>query len=218
MPRLIQSLFLVCAGVLSSQADIIYTPLDPPLAMWTSGPQILEPLDFNGDGTPELTLGADVGFLGVRAEGETRLLVFTPPPPNLPGPVEPLATGFDIGLESEIGSIIWFEGYSNDPGHPSYNVDFRTLVSCLDTGCSGRFRGQQAYMGVEFELPDGIHYGWVWLSVSETVASGSVGGFAYESEPGMPIIAGAVPEPSSILLLGIGTLAILLALAKTRNR
>ena len=59
-------------------------------------------------------------------------------------------------------------------------------------------------MGVEFYIGDNIHYGWINLVVAEFIPYAEIYGWAYESEPGKPIIAGAVPEPSTLALFALG--------------
>lgn len=68
-----------------------------------------------------------------------------------------------------------------------------------DSGTSGFFVGARGYIGIEFRIDGQIHYGWIDLSNS-TWWQSEIHGWAYESEPGKPIIAGAVPEPSAACL------------------
>lgn len=191
---------------LLAHADIIWTSLDEPIVLWTWGPPVTETIDLDGDGTPELTLTANVSSSGVRAEGDTRIVVYNPPPPDLPGPVDPIFTGEEIGPGIEIGSRLWFGGYADGPEDPAYDTDFRNFIICVTSGCDSRFQldGVPKYMGVEFLRDDGIHYGWVAVSAGGTTSTVGTTGWAWESEPGVPIIAGAIPEPSSVLLLMLG--------------
>jgi hypothetical protein len=140
-------------------------------------------LDFDGDGTLELTFSYGVVFLGVRSEQASRLLVWLSPPPNIGGPIAPLPGGFEIGPNSGSGNLQWFGD--------NFDV-FDTLVHCTD-GCSGAFLGQHAYMGVRFERAGATHYGWVLLDVSAHQAAGQIEAWAWETRPGMPIKAGAKP-------------------------
>ena len=66
-----------------------------------------------------------------------------------------------------------------------------------------RHRG---FVGLEFESSEGTHYGW--LDIEGVPNGGSyliVHGWAYETTPGIGIVAGAVPEPSSVVLAFLGT-------------
>jgi hypothetical protein len=61
------------------------------------------------------------------------------------------------------------------------------------------------YVGVQFEIGGNTHYGWVEVEVPfRGVNGGTIRSFAYETQPGVPILAGAVPEPSALLLLTSG--------------
>lgn len=59
-------------------------------------------------------------------------------------------------------------------------------------------------MGVEFQRTDQTHYGWMLLQISSDAAIGQIESWAWETRPGVPILAGAVPEPSTWVLLSIG--------------
>ncbi|MGC6458519.1 MAG: PEP-CTERM sorting domain-containing protein [Akkermansiaceae bacterium] len=69
----------------------------------------------------------------------------------------------------------------------------------------GNFVGETAYLGFRFEGEQGTHYGYALFT--DTFSKGTtILATAWESEPDTPIIAGAIPEPSSALLAIIGTL------------
>ncbi len=98
-----------------------------------------------------------------------------------------------------------------------------TLVSARDGGIigeppltSGDFVGVEfAYIGILFYIDDQVHYGWIRAG-SPVVSSGSNGGwvydYAYATTPNTPIAAGAVPEPSTLAIGGLGfALSVVLA-------
>ncbi len=79
----------------------------------------------------------------------------------------------------------------------------------------GSFYGTMAFVGVHFQVGSAWHYGWV--RIRGGVAGPSEDGqlfylnppgwildWAYETRPDTPILAGAVPEPSSLALLATG--------------
>jgi hypothetical protein len=79
--------------------------------------------------------------------------------------------------------------------------------------------GAVRYLGVKMELNNSglTNYGWVGIRIdNEADATGAVVGYAYETLPGVPIAAGNVPEPGSIMLAATGGLAILGAAARRR--
>lgn len=59
--------------------------------------------------------------------------------------------------------------------------------------------GQQAYLGVRFDLGSGWQYGWIGV-VKNGIGLDAFA-WAYETDPGMEIAAGVVPEPGSLALL-----------------
>jgi hypothetical protein len=78
------------------------------------------------------------------------------------------------------------------------------------------------YLGLELQLFDGqgnpsTHYSWAELSVDVNTLKATLFGYAYEDEAGRGIAAGAVPEPSSLLLLATGA-AVLLATRRYLKR
>ena len=71
--------------------------------------------------------------------------------------------------------------------------------------------GVATYLGVRFDPGDGLHYGWI--GVTRTGLELDAFAWGYETDPGVPIAAGAVPEPGTLALLAFGAGA-----AATRRR
>jgi hypothetical protein len=79
-------------------------------------------------------------------------------------------------------------------------------------------QSQDAYIGVEFDIDGDTHYGWIQYTgfyvaeftffspdgpvtvIGANVLGGFINSWGFESEPGVPIIAG-IPELSSSMLL-----------------
>jgi hypothetical protein len=66
------------------------------------------------------------------------------------------------------------------------------------------------YLGYELIGSSTTNYGWVQMSVADQVTSATVHDFAYDSISGNSILAGAIPEPTTLSLLIGGLLAITL--------
>jgi hypothetical protein len=171
----------------SAQGTIAYYRPDTPIVMFTRWFDEYYPLDMDGDASPELTFSYSFQFLGVRSEGVNRLLIRPSPPPNVGGPISPLPASSPIGSSSESDALQWYAGTELSL--------FQTLVHCVDSGCSGAFLGQHAYMGVEFERAGSTHYGWVLLNVAPDYPAGQIEAWAWEARPNTPIRAGAKPVP-----------------------
>jgi len=80
-------------------------------------------------------------------------------------------------------------------------------------GYSDLPEGQQTYLGVRFDLGSGDQYGWI--GVVRTGPDLDAFAWGYETDPGVPIEAGAlVPEPGSLAMLAVGAAA----MARRRRR
>ena len=78
-------------------------------------------------------------------------------------------------------------------------------------GIAGYWKGaDHEYMGIRFDVAGDIHYGWIEMSVSDTYELATIHSWAYNTVPGEGLVAGVVPEPSTIalFLVGIATFGI----------
>jgi hypothetical protein len=67
--------------------------------------------------------------------------------------------------------------------------------------------GDVRYLGVKMDLNNAnlTNYGWIGIRITnEADATGEVVGYAYETLPNVPIAAGAVPEPGTLLTTVVG--------------
>jgi len=65
------------------------------------------------------------------------------------------------------------------------------------------------YIGFEFYLESGIHYGWAELAITDTGAPFiQLNRFAYNTEAGEGIAVGAIPEPSTMGLVAVAGLSL----------
>ena len=61
----------------------------------------------------------------------------------------------------------------------------------------------ETYLGFKFDLGSGDQYGWIGVVMDPTDHTLDPFAWGYETDPGVPIVAG-VPEPGSLALLAIG--------------
>jgi len=146
-------------------------------------------LDLNNDGTDDFQLGDSFDDYN---------------------PLWFYAVGF--GNNKHTGDWIGEAGSIVDDSEPGWVGGEHLLVSwmlLLDDGQAGvgAWLGQTGYMGLQFDADDGTHFGWVHMTVYAEHPGMTIHSWAYETTPGVGIIAGAVPEPSSALLAVIGGLA-----------
>ena len=203
---------LLAAGLFGSAATaaraqgVLATRLPEPMVIWSDLFMVQYPLDLDGDSRSDFTFAADNQGVGLRTERASRVIVSLSPPPNIGGPVAYLPEGFCIGSSLD-PQLAW---NSSDPlgGYVSPGeIAFATIVQCLDSGCLSTWPpgpATRGFIGIEFELADGRHYGYFDIVLSGDAAGAALLGWAYDSRPGMPILAGAVPEPSTWALLGGG--------------
>ncbi len=177
------AVFLTCS---SANAAVVYTHVSD-LYMYQGGfgAQVFVDLDLNGDGINDLTVYGNGGDFGVIVPTHARIS-------GLPGGASFPHASSDLIGSSLSNGLVW-------------NLTNSVLISCRDIGCFGLWRGGTHYVGIEFEIEDWKHYGWVEIELPfDNFGGGILKGYAYESEPGKPILAGAIPEPLSGVYLGIG--------------
>lgn len=167
--------------------------------------------DINGDGTDDLRFTSNGFFASLNTLGDNRVSAFIDTTGFYTPQVVPASLGMEIGASSSFPYFslpgAWHSGA--DSGSPN------GLLLGYDT--SGFMQFSNAHIAVEFRADDGIHYGWIQymgFSVATPFAINTPGGFVdswgWETEPGVPIFAGQVPEPTQSVLLWIG-LATMLA-------
>jgi len=185
----------ICEGI------IAYSWVDR--GMYTSGEPIGYDLDFNGDMINDILFTSTGMWFGAFIQGDGQII-------SGGNDVHALAAGTSIGPDTPQGD--WQQGYLGLLGLNSSAVVPPGVV--LNTG---EFRLTTAYMGVMFDIQEAVHYGWVRISNPFDGTGGTIMDFAYETQPGVGILAGAgaIPEPATSALLAIGGL--LLALRRRKR-
>jgi hypothetical protein len=178
----------------SAQAEIIYTAAN--LSVGRLGPVTI---DLNNDGKPDMqfsggeavsSFGGTYGFNLARASY---------------APSSNAAVGKKVGRWAE--ALALPAGQEIGPNRPFsggliadryYNVYRRSnpiLRWYGQWGNQGKGLNNR-YAGVRFMIDGELHYGWIRVSVSVSGPNytGKVTGYAYETIPNKPIIAGATKE------------------------
>lgn len=191
---------LATSGIIwSGQQDIKMGPGASPdwlpsLFIWS--------LDMDGNGANDLTFGYDQDFTVQSQTGAA--VTATPQPPYSILDAVPLSAGTTVDSSSSWGS----GAYSM--------VTWRSIPGVGLVGAGSWAFVTNAYLGVSFTAADGVHYGWVQITSYPDMRA-HIHSWAYESQPGVTIATGVVPEPSTCQLFLVGTGLIGIAIWRRRR-
>jgi len=210
---------LLCGPQADAQGTIVHTVLSnthgglfgpegvPVYNAGFGGPWSTLSVDLNHDGTEDFRVVATgTVTYGFQMEGNSLNAVWSRP-----------TGGFDIGalivplqFGTEIGSNLPSSDEWTLTEHGPFDVLGPGFSSYSSAGVVGLFVNMTAYAGLQFSIGANTHYGWIKVQEIPGLAGGGiVYEYAYETRPGVPILAGAVPEPSTwaLLILGGGLFA-----------
>lgn len=184
------------------QGDIVFTPYNGDLTPM-SPPDELQFLDINADGVDDFKFTAvrDDPFQMVSVLGlNSSEILF----PLQEGVINVLAVQGGEVIDSSAlgGSARWA-----DNGGILSHWDFQYPIGEI---LGGPFLETNAFLGVSFQINSETHYGWIQIDNPNNTPGGTITGFAYETESGRGISAGAIPEPGSVALFTMGGLGLYL--------
>jgi hypothetical protein len=166
--------------------DIVYTEVDLPLI------EITTPVDMNGDGVADFSLGLFWESLSVY---DSAGIAYLTPSGQFALP-EATPVGPSLGWLSLLGG----------GGHYLYETHQDSGKGDGDpTGpwTEGEWADGAHLLGVRFEIDGATHYGWALIGWEYLY------GYAYETTPGMAIPAGATPSPGALAVLAMGAVGVL---------
>jgi hypothetical protein len=185
---------LVSGSCALAQGSLTIVYVDPPDIGAFFGPPRL--IDVNGDGLVDFVFESNQRSFRVLPEGQNAVIARQNPLPDRSSYATPLLPGIEIGSLPPTG-LNWVPTEFVGGGYIG-----PTFTACTTEGCLGDFTGLDAFLGVRFQASDGLLYGWMRVSVPFAgVNGGWIHEWAYETRPDTPILAGAVPEPSTWALL-----------------
>ncbi len=161
-------------------------------------------LDMNGDGSTDLRFEYVIDFMVQPQSGSAVVMQQVSP---FVRDAMPLQGGVSIGATPADGNI-----WSSDA---DTLVDWESIPGIGLMGAGRWAFVSNAFLGVSFTAADGIHYGWVQITSYPDMRA-HIHSWAYESQPGVGLAAGVVPEPSTIALFIVGGLAVIFSTWRRR--
>jgi hypothetical protein len=170
----------------------------------------------NGDPNhlPWDSLGTQVGpDFPIVINGQTVLTFSAPLVAGQPSSfvVQPSSMSAVIGQQPfvDFPDNIWLvplpTGTVIGPAAAGYNwfASSSLITSARDTVTSGYFTDlESAYLGFQFQQNSETYYGWARIGCPVSgLNAGWIYDYAYVTTPNTPIMAGAVPEPSTTMLI-----------------
>jgi hypothetical protein len=212
------------AGASAAQGRVVYTPSKAILTVGDRhiGRSSLQ-IDLNNDGT--------IGFVLTEFYHETGLGYYSSLKANAGQPLNGIVKSSQVSRERFAAALKRGTPIGSGAKFGSKELmAFRNSESTLGTYSAGNFLNiTSRYLGVKFVINGEVHYGWIGFR-SVTVGgfhdhgelTAKVAGWAYETEPNKPIVAGAMgeqdsesnsaalrsAEPTSLELLAAGNVAI----------
>jgi hypothetical protein len=170
------------------EAKIVYTPAHKHL-----GPHQSFPLDLNHDGTVDFKL---TNFASCGTDQCHYSLTQKPATGNS-------AVGYNFDGELLLDSA-FKPGHRIGPGGVFHKGTAELVYIVYSSGPQstfviGKWRNvQDRYLALKFKIKGRTHYGWARLNVqvNKTSISATLTGYAYETTPNTPIIAGQTEELS----------------------
>jgi hypothetical protein len=180
-----------------AEARIVYTPAH--VVIHRGWPGIL-PLDLNHDGTADFKIenwwnsdpDGNVGFLSV-----------------LPARAANGVWGYSTGLGLAFWASALHSGVKVGPKGPF----FSPKSVWMDNTLGGPWNDVwNRYLGLKFKIKGKTHFGWARLSVSRNdqnyKITATLTGYAYETIPNKPIVAGKTHGRASLGALAAGSAAL----------
>ncbi len=192
---------LALASAAFGQGTIAYMRPGTPISFGPLPGFDYRPLDLDGNGTTDFVMDTSLLMtVALVGEGSNRFLG-------------------TVNWDGGVFVLPMIAGSSITPVAPAESVWAQrgTVSACAwPFGCVGPWLGRTAYTGVEFRIGEALHYGWMQIEHFEFSNAGRILDWAYETRPGVSILAGAVPEPSAWALL-VGGGVLMACLKRKRN-
>jgi len=192
-----------------ARSDLIYVDLPPPEGYFggINGTTATKSFDLDSNGTVDIEFVAGLEIFGFWTQMPETTRVVTAPGYGIV-PMQPgEAIGATLGPTQHPRASLISDSqvWANVLGLGNLSFGFNDGDDVVGGAWHDEATGigDNAYLGIEFLGDAGTHYGWIHIQ-----EFAGLGGwfyeYAYEDTPGASLIAGVIPEPSSVLLLLLG--------------
>lgn len=166
----------------------------------------VQDIDLDADGAYDYYFGGGGASFVLVPNGENRMLSTRVALPDLERNIVALEAGAVIGAVNATGE---WTGYADSANE--FDKGESILYSIYTSGIISNVpMGVETFLALELHKDDGVHYGWLsFITGLSTTNFVYIYGWAYESEPSKPILAGAIPEPSASLLMLLAWIGLL---------
>jgi hypothetical protein len=166
-----------------SQAKIIYTPTHRVI-----GNDLSYKLDFAGHGTTDLTIQNEYNYWGFRSQE-----------------LAAKQAGSNQFVRNYFGAVAMSRGQQIGP-ECTFSGGIEVMAELSSRANSSGVFGSwinvnNRYLGVRFYINGKVHYGWARLNVQVQLPhtiTATLTGYAYETTPNKPIIAGKIKGPDAV--------------------
>jgi hypothetical protein len=208
----------VLAGLMTAHlfADVAIVRLEPPFftaVPWPNMPDpLIEPIDFNNDGQPDIYFFYDTVGMSASFSSPGQVFIVPTPPPaghtNVYGFPAVLPFGSIIGSNVissiNLGNDLWYPGDVSDtndfPGYGDRSVTYGYVLTegANETVIEGGVVGTEGALPFMIYLNGQPHFAYVHFDfrniyddgiISGAGFGGYIEGYAYETQPGVPIVA-----------------------------
>lgn len=171
-------------------------------------------LDINSDGVMDYRFTGDYFVAAIQSYGTNRFIGTLASGLDVGGSVTAISAGNIIDSDTSLLVGSWHI-HTDNGGGSMFDLNFGPMS----------LQVSDAFIGVEFTAADGIHYGWIQYvgyshpekGLGHYLPGGFIDSWAWETRPGVSIVAGAIPEPSSTSLV-IGLMSTILLMQRRRER
>ena len=207
-------LITFCGFSFSVEGAIVYREIIPSEILDISGLSLINNIDLDRDGSNEFTTNGSSGEARLIPTMGNRVLARSAVLPDLGQSAVAVGRDFSIGA-NPLGGLNWFGledrvNASDDGGSSLYMCDGRGPVGEPPVCVTSLNLTVNSFVGLEFQIQGETHYGWMEIIpiFDSNQHHTRIAAWAYEDQPNTSILAGAIPEPSSILLVitGLATL------------